>query len=140
MNINDCIRFANANPICHLATIDKGMPRVRILGFWFADESGFYFVTSENKEMTRQLRENPNAEACFYKHEGVIGTMLRISGKIQFVTDRSLKEKAFVDRPYLTSYGLTVDSPELILFRIGHGQAYFWTMESNSKPKDYINF
>jgi hypothetical protein len=28
----------------------------------------------------------------------------------------------------------------MVIFRISHGQAHFWTMENNLKPKDIINF
>jgi pyridoxamine 5'-phosphate oxidase len=140
MNIQDCIHFTNENPICSLATIENEQPRVRMIGFWFADETGFYFQTSAVKEIPNQLKINPNAEVCFYKHEGMIGTMLRISGQVEFLTDIKLKEKALADRPFLKSFGMTVDSPGLIIFRISHGQAHFWTMENNLKPKEFINF
>jgi pyridoxamine 5'-phosphate oxidase len=140
MNIQDCIKFTNENPICSLATMENDQPRVRILGFWFADESGFYFQTSTIKEIPGQLKANPNAEACFYKHEGMIGTMLRISGEVEFLSDPALKQKALDDRPFLKSFGLTVDSPGMILFRISHGHAHFWNMENNLKPKEYIKF
>lgn len=140
MNIQDCIKFTNENPICSLATVENDQPRVRILGFWFADESGFYFQTSTIKEFPVQLKANPNTEVCFYKHEGMIGTMLRISGEVEFLTDPKLKQKALNDRPFLKSFGLTVDSPGMILFRIRHGKAHFWNMENNLKPKEFIKF
>lgn len=70
----------------------------------------------------------------------MIGTMLRISGSVEFLHDRALKEKALNDRPFLKGFGMTVDSPGLVLFRIAHGQANFWTMENNLKPKEYIKF
>jgi pyridoxamine 5'-phosphate oxidase len=140
MKIQDCIKFSNENPICYLATVENDQPRVRALGFWFADETGFYFQTSSIKEFPLQLKKNPKCEACFYKHEGMIGTMLRISGQAEFVNDIKLREKAFNDRPFLKSFGLTIDSPGLILFRIAHGQAHFWTMESNLKGKEIIEF
>jgi pyridoxamine 5'-phosphate oxidase len=140
MNINDCIRFSNENPICHLATMDGDQPRVRALGFWFADETGFYFQTSSIKEFPHQLKKNPKAEICFYHHEGMIGTMLRISGKVEFIDDLKMREKVLTDRPFLKSFGLTVGSPELILFRIPHGHAHFWTMDRNLKPKEIIEF
>jgi len=111
-----------------------------MIGFWFADETGFYFQTSTIKEIPKQLIANPNAEACFYKHEGIIGTMLRISGEVEILTETKYREKAFADRPFLKSFGMTVDSPSLFLFRISHGQAHFWTMENNLKPKEYIKF
>jgi len=140
MDIHDCIRFSNDNPICYLATVDDGQPRVRALGFWFADETGFYFQTSTIKEFPHQLLKNPRTEVCFYKHEGIIGTMLRVSGEVEFVNDIRFKEKALIDRPFLKSFGVTIDSPNLILFRIPHGQAYFWTMDNNIKPKEIIEF
>lgn len=140
MKIQDCIKFANENPICHLATVEGDEPRVRVLGFWFADETGFYFQTGSNKEFPHQLKRNPNAEICFYKHEGMIGTMLRVSGKVEFIEDRKYKERVLIDRAFLKSFGITIDSPGLILFRIPHGKAHFWTMENNQKPKEYIEF
>lgn len=140
MNIQDCIRFSNENLICYLATTEGDQPRVRALGFWFADESGFYFQIGAIKQMYGQLQKNPKIEVCFYKHGGMIGTMLRIAGKIEFVNDKALKEKVMKDRPFLKDMGLNADHPGLIMFRIAHGQAHFWTMENNLKPKEIIEF
>jgi uncharacterized pyridoxamine 5'-phosphate oxidase family protein len=140
MDIHDCIKFSNNNPICFLATVEDDQPRVRALGFWFSDDTGFYFQTSSIKEFPHQLMKNPKTEICFYKNEGIIGTMLRITGKVEFVDDIKLKEKALIDRPFLKSFGVTIDSPNLILFRIPHGQAHFWTMGNNLKPKEIIEF
>lgn len=140
MTIKDCIHFANENPFCSLATSENNQPRVRLLGFWYADETGFYFQTGSVKEFYHQLKENPKTEVCFYKHEGMIGTMLRISGEVEFMDDLRLKEKVMTERPFLINFGLTADSPELIIFRIKHGKAHFWTMQNNLKPKEFIEF
>ena len=69
MKIEDCIDFANENPICFLATAEENQPRVRALGFWFADKTGFYFQTSTTKNFYRHLKDNPLTEVCFYKHK-----------------------------------------------------------------------
>ena len=140
MNLQDCIDFANENKLCYLATAEGDQPRVRALGFWFADDTGFYFQTGDMKSLYHQLRANPNAEACFYHHAGVMGTMLRVSGVVEFVNDLKLKEKVLEERPFLKSYGLTINHPGLIIFRIAHGHAHFWTMENNLKPKELICF
>ena len=140
MDIKECIQFANANPLCFLATTQGNQPRVRALGFWFADETGFYLQTGEVKEVYRQLKKNPKTELCFYHHEGTIGKMLRIAGEVEFMENRALKERVLRERPFLKSFGLTVDSPGLIIFRIAHGKAHFWTMEDNLKPKVFIEF
>jgi uncharacterized pyridoxamine 5'-phosphate oxidase family protein len=140
MTKEDCIKFANENPVCFLATVEGDQPRVRALGFWFADETGFYFQTSTFKDFPHQLVKNPKTEVCFYKHEGMIGTMLRIAGRAEFVSDRKHREQVLNDRPFLKSFGLTRDSDQLVVFRIAHGEAYFWTMATNLKEKEYITF
>ncbi|MCU0461206.1 MAG: pyridoxamine 5'-phosphate oxidase family protein [Bacteroidales bacterium] len=139
-SIQDCIKFTNENPICYLATAEGDQPRVRAIGFWFADKTGFYFQSSTIKEFPHQIKINPNIEACFYKHEGMTGTMLRISGKAEFMNDLKLGERAMKDRPFLKSFGLTANSPEMFIFRIAHGKAHFWTMDKNLAPKEYIEF
>ena len=140
MNITDCINFANENKLCFLATTENDQPRVRALGFWFADQTGFYFQTGSVKSFCGQLKANPKTEVCFYKHSNMIGSTMRISGEVEFVDDINLKERVMNERPFLKSFGLTVDSPRLIIFRIPHGQAHFWTIETNLEPKEIINF
>ncbi len=138
--MQELIKFTNENPICHLATIDNNAPRVRAMGFWFADETGFYFQTGRMKELYLQLKRNPITEVCFYKPDKVIGKMLRISGEVEFLNDIKLKEKVLTDRPFLKNFGFTADNPNLIIFRISHGKAHFWTMENNLAPKKFIEF
>ena len=66
--------------------------------------------------------------------------MLRIAGDAEFINDISLKVKVLNDRPFLKNFGLTPENPRLVLFRIAHRQAHFWTMENNLKPKEFIQF
>jgi pyridoxamine 5'-phosphate oxidase len=140
MKIQDCINFANENPICFLATVEDNQPRVRALGFWYADKTGFYFQTSTTKNFYRHLKQNPNTEVCFYKHEDMIGTMLRITGKAEFLDDKKFKVKAISDRPFLKDYGITSESPGLILFRIAQGEARFWTINNLVKHRKALKF
>jgi len=140
-NINTCIEFANENKMCcYLATLDNDQPRVRAMQFWFADKTGFYFQTGTIKELYKQVKTNPKVEVCFYTPGKMIGTMLRVAGEIEFVDDKQMKEKVMVERPFLKEMGLTSESPNLIIFRITHGEAHFWTMETNLKPKQIIRF
>jgi pyridoxamine 5'-phosphate oxidase len=139
-NINACIEFANENKICYLATLDNDQPRVRAMLFWFADKTGFYFQTGTMKELYKQVKTNPNVEVCFYTPAQTMGKMLRVAGKIEFVDDKKMKEKVMAERPFLKEMGFTSDSPNLIIFRIEHGEAHFWTMETNFKPKEIIPF
>ena len=51
-----------------------------------------------------------------------------------------MKEKCLEDRPFLKELGLTADGDELFIFRIPHGKAHFWRMETNLDPKKIIEF
>ena len=140
LNFEDCIKFANNTPVCYLATVDGDQPRVRALGFWFADKNGFHFQIGDVKEMYWQLQANPKVEACFWQPGEQTGTMMRVAGEIEFVDDIELKKKVIEDRPFLKEFGMTFDHPGLIIFRIAKGEAYFWTMKTNFEPKKMIKF
>lgn len=140
MNLDDCIKFANETPVSFLATMDGDQPRVRALGFWFADENGFYFQIGASKDMYGQLQSNHKVEACFLQPDEQAGKMMRVAGEIEFVDDPQLKKRVLEERPFLKEFGLTFDHPGLIIFRIARGEAYFWTMETNFEPKKMIKF
>jgi pyridoxamine 5'-phosphate oxidase len=139
-DLSTCIAFANENPICFLATTEGDQPHVRALGFWFADPTGFYFQTGAVKELYKQIVKNPKIEVCYFKAGPMAGTMLRVAGSAELLDERKLKERVLLDRPFLKDMGLTSESYGLILFRIAHGIAHFWTMANNLKPKETIEF
>jgi uncharacterized pyridoxamine 5'-phosphate oxidase family protein len=140
MDFKDCIKFANEIRVCYVATVDGDQPRVRALGFWFADETGFYFLIGAMRDIYGQLQANRKAEACFWQPGEASGTMMRVAGEVEFVNDLNLKKKAIEDRPNLKEQGMTFDDPRLIIFRIAKGEAYFWTMKTNFEPKKFIKF
>jgi uncharacterized pyridoxamine 5'-phosphate oxidase family protein len=154
MDFKDCIKFANETPLCYLSTVDGDQPRVRPLGIWFADNSGFYFlIVSGKKDMYHQLQANNKVEGCFFQpgeaavhHEygkkplESVSPMMRVAGKVEFVDDPELKKKALEDRPILKKLGMTFNDPRLIIFRIAKGEAYFWTRETSLEPKKFIKF
>lgn len=140
VDIQSCVDFAKAYPVCYVATAQEGRPHVRALALWFADESGFYFQTGSMKSLCRELGSHPWVECCFYDNGTPVGTMLRVEGQVEFLEDMHLKERVLADRPFLRQFGLTAMSRELCLFRVPHGRAHFWTMENNLKPKQYVLF
>lgn len=140
MEFADCIKFANENPVAWLATAEGDQPRVRGMGMWYADETGFYFQTATMKDMVRQLEGNGKVEFAFYRPDEAVGSMLRIAGEVEFLDDVEVKKRVLADRPFLAEFGLTADGPELVVFRIAKGEAQFWDWESNLKPKEIIKF
>ena len=136
MNFQDCIKFANDTRTCYLATAEGDQPRVRAMGLCFADETGIYFNTESVKALNKQLKKNKKVEAIFH-HTAPgpdAGKVMRVSGEIEFVSDRAIRAKIFKDRPFLKGLGITKpEDPQLVVFRIAKGEAYFWTMADNMK-------
>ncbi len=141
MRFEDCIKFATENPITHIATVKNNQPRVRAIGLWFADSTGFYYQTSTMKHIVMQLKENPKIALGFISSDSL--TQLIVNGEAEFIDDSSTKKKLMQERPYLeepTFGGLSAESPALIIFRVAKGKAYFWTMDTNLEPKQIIKF
>lgn len=140
MDFDDCVAFARENPLAWLATGEGDQPRVRPLAMWFADESGFYFQIGGMKDVCRQLRKNQKIEMGFYRPGDAMGTVMRVTGSVEFLNDPALKRKVMEDRPFLKSFGLTPEHPDLVLFRVAGGYARFWTLAANLEPKKAIPF
>ena len=147
MEIDDYIKFANANPASYLATVDGGQPRVRALLMLFADTSGLYYGVSTAKDVYKQLKANPKVEVCFFEPKsnlnemfGYRGKMMRVTGQVEFLNDLDLKKKLIEARSLLNLMGLTPESPGLIIFRVAKCTAHFWTRETDLEPKKYVSF
>jgi pyridoxamine 5'-phosphate oxidase len=139
MNFKECIEFANANRICFLATADGNQPRVRPLATCLADAEGFVFQTEMVKAVCKQLKKNSKVELCFNGQEGTpsAGKVMRVVGEVQFLDDLALKKKILEERPFLKSYGIEKpEDPQLVVFRVYKGEAYFWTMAENMKESE----
>jgi uncharacterized pyridoxamine 5'-phosphate oxidase family protein len=139
MDLSECIRFATENPVTYVATADGDQPRVRAFALWFADKTGFYYHTGTPKNVCKQLAKNPKIELCFYKPgDGAgAGTMMRVAGKVEFLKDVAIKERLYSDRPWVKD--LMKNAPEggqPAIFRVAHGEAYFWTMADNMHEQD----
>ncbi len=140
MNVDDCIKFATENPISFLSTLDGDQPRVRGLLLWFADKTGFYFNTGSTKDMYKQLLANPKVELCFFDAKSKSMTQMRVTGNVEFLNDLVIKKKLLDARPFLKQWGMTPESPGLIVFRVAKCMAHFWTIETNMQPKQYVSF
>lgn len=135
MDFKDCVEFANENSVCYLATAEGDQPRVRALGMWFADETGFYFQAQTVKAMCKQLEKNPKVELYFNAKD--YSKVMRVSGKVKFITDTVLRARCIEERPFVKDFGITEPSnPLLAVFQVYTGEAYFWTMADTMKEAD----
>jgi len=137
MDFSNCVKFANENPVTYIATIDGDQPRVRAFAMWFADETGFYYHTGTPKSVWQQLVKNPKVELCFFAPAEGAGTMMRVAGEVEFLKDAALKGRLVQERPWLLQIGVVgADDPRLAVFRVAHGEAYFWTMANNMREAE----
>jgi uncharacterized pyridoxamine 5'-phosphate oxidase family protein len=115
-----------------LATIDGGKPRVRPFAFMYEEKGRFYFLTTSNKAVYKQLTECPHIEFIRTTEDM---RWLRISGKITFDDNIRAREKSFANYPMLKDIYQTPDNPLLKVFYLEHGHASINSMAG--PPKDF---
>ena len=133
MTSPEILKFLNDHPLCHLATLENGNPRVRGMMMYRADEQGLLFHTGIGKALAKQVQNGAPAEACFNSPD----MQVRVSGTAEIVDDLALKKEIVAARPFLQpwveqhGYGL------LVVFRLVRCAAATWTMAANFEPTTY---
>jgi len=135
VNKAEIIDFLNANPTCYLATVEGNKPRVRAMGMVKADENGIIIETGTFKDVYKQMSANPNVELCFFNAEQ--GMQIRVSGAVEPVDDRKLKDEIIAMRPFLKQRVEEGGYEAMGVFRL-KGSAYVWSFKTNLDPKTYV--
>jgi uncharacterized pyridoxamine 5'-phosphate oxidase family protein len=136
MTKEEILEFVTKNPVFSLATTDGNQPHVRLIMLYRADEDGIIFTTGRDKDVNKQLSNNPAVELCFYNADE--GCQVRIEGTVEMLDDLELKmqivEQFSFLKPWVESEGYEI----LIPFCLKNGKAVVWTMETNLEPKKYV--
>jgi len=156
VDFQDCIDFVLKNPNGFVATAEGDHPHVRVLTVWRADRTGIYFYLPKFKPVYHQLRANPQVEIAFHQPAlpqdlltvpdvGTIpntGTLLRITGRLEFTDDADTRRRLFNLQPWLLKLGDGRENPMIAIFRIARGTFSFWTFANNSQsnPAPKISF
>ncbi len=136
MNKNEVLAFLNANRTSYLATVEGDKPHVRGMGIHKADEDGIILQAYTTKDVHKQLLKNPNVELCFNNFKD--GIQIRVSGTVEFVEDRALKDEVLAKRPFLKPLVEKEGYDIVTIYRLRKGLATVWTRETNFTPKTYI--
>lgn len=138
MDLQECITFANENPICYMATIDGDQPRVRALLQFKADDSGFYYLILSMKQVFDQLKKNPKAEICYFNNASELADSksMRITGKLELLDDDQLREEGYKDRAFLERISGRSLKQYIEVFRLSTGEAVFWTLKDAGGERD----
>ena len=135
MSLEEYAKFANENPACYLATAEEGQPRVRAMGMWYADETGFYFQTQSVKALYKQIQENDKVEVYYCTSD--FSKVMRVSGRVKTIEDTELRRKCIEDRHFIKDMGITDPADPLLgVFHLYTGEAYFWTRADSMKEAD----
>ena len=135
MSLEEYAKFANENPACYLATAEGDQPRVRAMGMWYADETGFYFQTQSVKALYKQIQENDKVEVYFCTPD--FSKTMRVSGRVRSIEDTELRRKCIEERPFIKDMEITdPEDPMLAVFHLYTGEAYFWTRADSMKEAD----
>jgi pyridoxamine 5'-phosphate oxidase len=125
----------NANPACHLATMEGNQPRVRGMMTYRADSTGIIFHTGAFKSLSSQIAQNKQVEVCFNSED----TQVRVAGVVELLSDLDLKKEIVAARPFLKAVTDARGYETLVIFRVKECKAAVWTMATNLEPTTYAN-
>lgn len=130
MDKKEILDFITKNPTAYMATADDNKPHVRAMGTYRADEDGIIFSMQSPKDVYKQLVKNPEVELCYYAN----GVQIRVSGRMQQVTDIALKKEIVEKRPFYKP-GVETDGWDYVgAFILKHGKAYVMDMKGPPSP------
>ena len=135
MTFEECAQFAKQHPVCQMATLDGGQPRVRVMLMAEADNDGFWFATLSPKAVSRQIHARPGIEACFFNgaQDPAGWVMMRVTGSAEFVKDGPMVKRVAQERAGLSQVvGEPIDK-YLEVFRLRTGEVRFWRVTNLMK-------
>jgi uncharacterized pyridoxamine 5'-phosphate oxidase family protein len=89
------------------------------------------------KDVYRQLSINPRVKLCFHNE----ALQVRISGIVESLDkDLELKKEILAARPVMKPWIDQVGFKYMAVFRLKNGIASVWSLETETRPKTYIEF
>ncbi|NLB66771.1 MAG: pyridoxamine 5'-phosphate oxidase family protein [Lentisphaerae bacterium] len=126
----EILLFLNQNPVCYMATLENGQPRVRGMFMYRADESGLIFHSGVHKKVAEQVQTGAPVEVCF----GGVDLQVRVAGTAEILDDMELKKEIVATRlfiqPWIEKYGYDA----LLIFRVRDCRVSMWTLNDNFAP------
>ncbi len=128
--MDEVLKFLKDNPVFYFATVDGDEPKVRPFGFIMEFENKLYFTTSNQKDVYKQLQNNPKFEVCT---NSATNEWIRLKGKVVMDSRKEVREKAFEVGPFFKDLYGTPDNETFTCFYILDGEATISSMAGNSK-------
>ena len=122
--MNLVVDFLKKSQTQYLATIGTdGRPKVRPFQFKLEQGGKLYFSTTNDKQVYKEIVQHPYVELCAC---GENWSWLRLSGKVVFSEDRSIKARIIEEAvPLIKAVYKTPDNPLWALFYLDEATATF---------------
>ena len=117
-----------------LASLDGDQPRLRPVSPVRTDGFTAYVANLKSYHKTAEIAANPKVELCYLDEHH---DQVRITGRAEVVTDRTLLAEIWEANPLLRRYLGTHDNTALIIYRIVPVRVRFmreWAIEYHEVP------
>jgi len=112
--------------VFYIATVEGDLPHVRPFGVVIAHDGKLYFVTGNGKNVSNQMKANPNVEISATSVS--CADWIRLRGKAVFENNLDVKKEAFAFMPSLSKIYQTPDNPTFEVFYLTEAEGEFWSM------------
>lgn len=129
--MSKCYEFLSKCPFFCVATMEQNKPRVRPFGAVMEYREELYISTSNDKEVYKQLIENPFVQIIALKPETRL--WIRINGIAVLQKDIGIKEKMLESCPVLLKHFKSATCPGFAVFCIKDKEVYICSDEGKEK-------
>lgn len=116
------VDFLKENGLQYFATVGlDGKPKIRPFQMMFNDGPKLIYCTGAKKKVYQEIMANPDVEICI----STLNRWLRISGRVAWIEDRSVKERILATSKLVASIYKSADNPDLVAFYLADATAVF---------------
>ena len=115
-SLSEFVHILREHPDGVLANRNGERLRTQIITFSFVEGNRVFFCTTSNKPIYEQLLAFPEVSYCTFPED--FEPVLSLNGKVVFIEDRALKERALESNYYAKRNFKDVDNPLLRVFCI----------------------
>lgn len=126
--MNELLQVLKEGAMGAFATVNGYKPNVRPWQFQFVQDGKLYFCTGNNKDVFRQMQENPYVAFTTTTDNFIT---IRIYGKAVFVDDLGIKEKIMLKQPGIKNIYQSPENPVFTVFYLEDGEAVISDFSGN---------
>jgi uncharacterized pyridoxamine 5'-phosphate oxidase family protein len=132
--MKEVLEFLKANPVQYLATTGlDGKPKVRPFLYKLEQGGKLYYCTGNDKSVYREMLKQPWVEIST---SNPAYAWIRLTGKVVFSKDMSIKKKIFEDFEIVRTVFQTPENPTFELFFLDPVTAVIADFSGNP-PREY---